>query len=265
MGSYGQFCPVAKALELLDERWTLLVIRELLSGSRHFNELRRGVPRMSPALLSKRLQRLIRAGVVERHMDGNRVVYVLTPSGEDLRPIVTHLGNWGVRWVPELGDEDFDPHLLMWDMRRQVRLDEVPPGRTVMMFRFTGLPRSSSVWWMVIRPDDVDLCDFDPGFPVDITLEGALPSLVRVWRGDLSWRDVLRSGELTLAGPARLRRAVPAWLGQGSFAAVERPRDAGEQVIGHSGHRVASPGVRARGRTGKDRDHDRAAARAARH
>ena len=103
---YGQFCPVAKAMELLDERWTLLVVRELMMGSRHFNALRRGVPRMSPALLSKRLQTLVRAGVVERWEDGNRVTYQLTEAGKELEPIVEALGRWGTRWIPELGDED---------------------------------------------------------------------------------------------------------------------------------------------------------------
>lgn len=129
-GSYGQFCPVAKAMELLDERWTLLVVRELMQGSQRFNDLRRGVPQMSPALLSKRLKTLSRAGVVERHDDGTRVSYRLSPAGRELVPIVELIGQWGLRWVPELGDEDLDPHLLLWDMHRRVDLTQVPDGRT---------------------------------------------------------------------------------------------------------------------------------------
>src|SRR4051812_39753807 len=109
--SYHQFCPVAKAMELLDERWTLLVIRELAAGSEHFNDLRRGLPRMSPTLLSKRLQQLSRAGLVERHADGTDVRYVLAPAGRELEPIVAALGMWGMRWVGELGDADLDPKL----------------------------------------------------------------------------------------------------------------------------------------------------------
>ena len=120
MSSYGQFCPVAKAMEVLDERWTLLVVRELLMGSRHFNELRRGNPKMSPALLSKRLRRLERAGVVRRVLDGGRISYELTESGLELRPLVDALGAWGARWVGELGEEDLDPHLLMFDVRRTI-------------------------------------------------------------------------------------------------------------------------------------------------
>ncbi len=141
---YGQFCPVAKAMELLDERWTLLIIRELMMGSQHFNALRRGVPRMSPALLSKRLQTLVRAGVVERWEDGNRVTYRLTESGKELEPIVVALGQWGIRWISELGDEDLDPHLLLWDIRRGIDTEAVPDGRTVIGFVFPddapGLP-----------------------------------------------------------------------------------------------------------------------------
>jgi len=117
MSGYGQFCPVAKAMELLDERWTMLVVRELLLGSRHFNDLRRGVPKMSPALLSKRLKSLTRAGVVEREEIDGRTTYSLTECGKELADVVEALGAWGVRWIGELGEEDLDPHLLMWDMR----------------------------------------------------------------------------------------------------------------------------------------------------
>ncbi|HEU0240253.1 MAG TPA: helix-turn-helix domain-containing protein [Micromonosporaceae bacterium] len=107
--SYHQFCPVAKAMELLDERWTLLLVRELMSGSEHFNDLRRGLPRMSPTLLSKRLQQLARAGVVDRFADGDDVRYVLSPAGAELRPVVEALGAWGVRWIGEIGEQDLDP------------------------------------------------------------------------------------------------------------------------------------------------------------
>src|SRR5690349_8837069 len=125
MPSYGQFCPVAKAMEVLDERWTLLIVRELLLGSTRFNELRRGLPKMSPALLSKRLRALERAGVVARSADeGGRSSYALTESGRELQPIVEALGVWGVRWIPEIGQADLDPHLLMWDVRRTVPVDK---------------------------------------------------------------------------------------------------------------------------------------------
>ena len=120
-------------MELLDERWTLLVVRELVTGSQHFNALRRGLPRMSPSLLSKRLQQLTRAGVIERTEDGR---YVLTTAGEELRPVVEALGGWGVRWIGELGDADLDPQLLLWDMHRNVDHAAVPPTQTVVRFHF---------------------------------------------------------------------------------------------------------------------------------
>ena len=223
MSTYGQFCPVAKAMELLDERWTMLVVRELLEGSRHFNELRRGVPRMSPALLSTRLRTLVRAGVVERYEDGNRISYSLTPAGKELRPIVESVGQWGIRWIPSLGDVDLDPHLLMWDIHRNVDLHAVPPGRTVLQFTFRDVSAAARHWWLVITPDGVDLCDYDPGQPVSATIETELRTLTLFWRGDLSWPRALKSGSLQLHGPARIRRAIPHWLKRSAFAPVPRP------------------------------------------
>ncbi|HEX7172807.1 MAG TPA: helix-turn-helix domain-containing protein [Candidatus Limnocylindria bacterium] len=223
MSRYGQFCPVAKAMELLDERWTMLVVRELLEGSRSFNALRRGVPRMSPALLSTRLQSLARAGVIDRHEDGGRVSYTLTPAGRELQPIVEAIGRWGIRWIPDLGDDDLDPHLLMWDIHRNVDLGEVPPGRTILRFTFRDVAGSGRDWWLVIKADGVDLCDFDPGGEVAVTVDADLRTLSRLWRGDYTWPQALRSGLLRLDGPTQVRRAVPRWLKLSAFAPVPRP------------------------------------------
>ncbi|HET6391855.1 MAG TPA: helix-turn-helix domain-containing protein [Blastococcus sp.] len=225
---YGQFCPVAKAMELLDERWTLLVVRELMMGSRHFNALRRGVPRMSPALLSKRLQTLVRAGVVERWEDANRVTYRLTEAGRELEPIVEALGRWGIRWIPELGDADLDPHLLLWDMHRNVDREAVPDGRTAIAFVFPGLPGAPR-WWIVITDDGVDLCDVEPGFPERVTVEADLRALTRLWRGDVDWTTALRSGDLVLRGEPQACRALPRWLKLTSLALTPRP--AGRDVV----------------------------------
>jgi DNA-binding HxlR family transcriptional regulator len=222
MAGYGQFCPVAKARELLDERWTMLVIRELLCGSRHFNALRRGVPRMSPTLLSARLRTLVRAGVVERYDEGRQVTYTLTPAGEELRPIVEALGRWGLRWVPELGDEDLDPHLLMWDLHRNVDVTAVPSGRTVLHFSFSDVAREERNWWVVITPDDVDLCRFDPGHPVTASVETDLRTLTRVWRGELTWAQSQRSGDLRVTGPSHVARNLPRWLPKETILATPR-------------------------------------------
>lgn len=226
MTGYGQFCPIAKTMEVLDERWTVLIVRELLCGSHHFNELRRGVPKMSPALLSKRLRTLVRAGIVMRLDEGNRVRYELTPGGRELEPIVMALGEWGVRWRTQLGDEDLDPHLLMWDVHRNLDLGAMPDGRTVLGFVFPEVASSTRRWWVVVEPRRsgaraVDLCDADPGYDVAVTVVGPLRLLTELWRGDVTWPAALRQG-LDLQGPPDARRALPHWLRLSRFAAVPR-------------------------------------------
>jgi DNA-binding HxlR family transcriptional regulator len=221
--SYHQFCPVSKAMELLDERWTMLVVRELVCGSEHFNELRRGLPRMSPTLLSRRLHELVRAGVVDRQVEGNDVRYVLTQAGHELRTVVEALGAWGIRWIGELGDGDLDPKLLMWDMHRHIDKDAIPDGRTVVQFRFPDAPSDARDWWLVITRGEVDVCDVDPGHAVSVTVTASLRSMVNLWRGDLSWSNALRAGAVEVHGPEGLRRAVPGWFTLSSFAAVPRP------------------------------------------
>lgn len=214
---------MAKAMEVLDERWTLLIVRELLLGSSHFNDLRRGVPKMSPALLSKRLKTLSRAGVVVRNDIDGRTSYSLTPCGQELAEVVQALNAWGVRWVGELGEDDLDPHLLMWDMRRTVPIDAWPRARTVVEFRLAGVAAKASRWWLVVAEGQADVCDFDPGFDVTATVDTTLRALTEVWRGDNSWSRALLEGEISVAGPTDVRRLLPAWLGQGRTAGIARP------------------------------------------
>ena len=223
MASYGQFCPVAKAMEILDERWTLLIVRELLMGSTRFSELRRGVPKMSPALLSRRLRELARAGVVERHVDGSSVSYRLTRSGRELYDVVRALAVWGVRWVGELGEQDLDPHLLLWDMHRTMPTDRWPPGRTVLAIHFTDVEPKQARWWLVVGDDGVDVCSADPGFEVAVSMDTSLRVLTGLWRGDRTWPAVLAAGTVRLSGSAPLRRTLPELIGRSTFAAVPRP------------------------------------------
>lgn len=218
MTACGQFCPVAKAMEVLDERWTLLIVREMLLGSQHYNDLRRGVPKMSPALLSKRLRSLERVGVVHREAHGGHTTYSLTQAGMELRPLVESLSSWGMRWISDLGDEDLDPHLLMWDIQRTVRIDEWPRTRTTLAVRLNDVEGKPAYWWIVASGDSLEICDFDPGFDVAATLSGGLRTLIRVWRGDVSWAAALGSGDLVIAGSTEVQRAVPRWLGQSIFA-----------------------------------------------
>lgn len=218
MTAYGQFCPVAKAMEVIDERWTLLIVREMLLGSTHYNELRRGVPKMSPALLSKRLRSLERAGIVHRTAVGGHTSYGLSQAGMELRPLVESLSAWGMRWISDLGDADLDPHLLMWDIQRTVRVEEWPRTRTTLEVCLRDPQGKITSWWIVASGTSVDVCDFDPGYEVAGTLSGVLRTLVKVWRGDVSWEAALGSGELLVSGPAEVRRAVPRWLGHSNFA-----------------------------------------------
>lgn len=228
--SYQQFCPVAKAMELLDERWTMLVIRELACGSERFNDLRRGLPRMSPALLSRRLHQLTTAGIVDRHATGTDVRYTLTRAGRELRPIIEALGVWGTRWIGELGDPDLDPKLLLWDMHRNVNHTEIPDGRSVVQFSFADVPTSTRDWWLVITRQDADVCDVDPGFPVDVTVSITLRRMIEIWRGDVSWAGALRAGTMELHGPTTLQRAFPRWFTLSRFAAVPRPVNADQAL-----------------------------------
>ena len=223
MSTYGQFCPVAKAMELLDERWTLLVVRELLEGSAHFNDLRRGVPKMSPALLSKRLKSLARAGVVDRAEIDGRTTYSLTRCGQELAAVVEALGAWGVRWISELGEKDLDPHLLMWDIQRHIPIDSWPRARTTVAFHLAGVAPKASHWWLVVAEGRCDVCDFDPGYDVTATVAASLRALTEIWRGDISWSRALLDGSVAISGAADARRSVPTWLGQSKLAVVPRP------------------------------------------
>ncbi len=222
MTSYGQFCPVAKAMEVLDERWTLLILREMLAGSSHFNDLRRGNPKMSPTLLSKRLRTLERAGVVQRVVEDGRTRYTLTECGEELRDVVDALGAWGVRWIGQLGEEDLDPHLLMWDMRRTVPVEQWPDGRTVVAFEFVDVMPKAAHWWLCVSRGEADICDYDPGFNVAATVTTSLRTLTEVWRGDISWHQAIKDERLGLTGSSTAVRSVPGWLGQMQLASVPR-------------------------------------------
>ncbi len=222
MSTYGQFCPVARAMELLDQRWTLLVIRELIAGSRHFNDLHRGVPRMSTALLTKRLRTLVRAGLVERREDRNRVIYELTGAGQELAPVVEALGTWGTRWMPELGEEHLDPHLLLWDLHRNLELEAMPEGRTVLAFHLHDARPDARDWWVVATDDEVDLCDVDPGFEITARIEASLEALTRVWVGEMPWDRAVRSGSIRTIAPDHVRDQVPHWLKLSAYADVPR-------------------------------------------
>jgi len=225
MPTYGQFCPVAKAAEIIAERWTPLILRELLLGSRRFNELESGLPHISRALLVSRLRALERAGVVARRPGLGRrgLEYHLTPAGEALRPVIDLLGEWGQRWAnQDIRSGDIDPGLLMWDMRRRINRDQLPPRRVVVQFDFRGAYIES--WWLVLEPGEVSVCLEPPGFDLDLLVTADTLSLHRVWIGRLSLAGALRNDLIQLDGPIELVHAFPHWLALSSFAHIPPAR-----------------------------------------
>ncbi len=223
---YGQFCPIALATEILAERWTPLVIRELLMGSFRFNDLQRGVPRMSSSLLAQRLRDLQFAGIVERRR-GERGVweYHLTPAGRELFPVVEKMGAWAQRWLRHkmLETPNLDPDLLMWDIRRTV-LDDARPGgrRYVAAFHLSGVPSNRQRYWLVFEPGHVDLCYKDPGFEVDLFITTSLRVLTQVWLGHVSVDAVMREDALRLDGARRDVAAFRKWFALSLFAPAGR-------------------------------------------
>jgi DNA-binding HxlR family transcriptional regulator len=219
--SYGQFCPVAQAAEVLTERWTLLVLRELLMGSSRFNEIQRGVPRMSSSLLSKRLRELERSDLLTREpLKGERgYAYRLTPAGEALGPLVVSLGTWSRDWLKrEISAEEADPPLLMWDLRRSVKLDELPQDQVVVFFRFRDAEEGKRAWWLVAHASNADLCFSDPGFGVDLQIDAETRAMAEVWVGKQELGAALRAKTLRVTGPEHLVRSLPDWLGFSTFA-----------------------------------------------
>jgi DNA-binding HxlR family transcriptional regulator len=217
MTGYGQFCPVARACQALTDRWTPLVLRELLSGSRHFNDLRRGVPLMSRSLLATRLRQLEEDGIIYSmpKPDGKGRDYLLTPAGEKARPIIEQLALWGDQWLKApLKPEELDASLLMWDVHRSLDLAEAAVGRVVVKFMLRGVPRrATAAWWMIVARPAVDLCITDPGHEVDITVRADLATLTRFWVGEASWTEAVRDGRVEVEGHRDRVRALASWLG----------------------------------------------------
>src|SRR5262245_56318208 len=225
---YGQYCPIAKALELLAERWTLLIVRELLMGSQRFNELRRGVPLMAPSVMSHRLKLLTDHGIVvrEREHDGRAYGYRLPAAGEELRPLIVQLGTWGQRWSrSRMAQHDLDASLLMWDIRRNIKTEALP-AQAVLFFEFPDAKRGMKHWWLVVENGEVDLCLEDPGREVDIALTCDLRAMTQIWMGDISLTQARAQGLLKVVGAAALVRGLGKWLGPSPFAHVQPARAA---------------------------------------
>ena len=225
-GSYRQFCPVAMAAEVLCTRWTVVLLRELMAGSTRFNDLRRGVPRMSPALLSQRLKELETAGIVCRQplpTEPGVFEYRLTAAGHELEPVIEAFGVWGQRWVAaELSLQHLDVSLLMWDMRRNIAPISMPRDKCTVQFVYPELRAGHDSWWLTIDGPDVDLCRVDPGYDVDLYVESTLRSMTAVWMGHATLKAEIEAGNITLTGDRAIARSIHDWLGLNVFAREAR-------------------------------------------
>jgi DNA-binding HxlR family transcriptional regulator len=213
MYRYGQYCPVARAAEIVADRWTVLIIRELLADVTHFNELERGLPHMSRSLLAERLRRLQRVGIVERRASkrGKWSEYRLTAAGRELQRVIDVLGEWGARWA--FGDprpDELDPIVLLWWMRRRVDFDRIPRRRVVLQFEFRGAIKRT--YWLLIEPTDASVCLKNPGFEIDLVVSADIWAFYRVWLGRSTLAEALRREQIQLDGTPGDVRAFPHWF-----------------------------------------------------
>jgi DNA-binding HxlR family transcriptional regulator len=222
MRSYAQYCPVAKGSEILGDRWTLLIVREMLGGASGFNELQRGLPGISRSVLTERLRSLERAEIVERRTGpkGRTLEYRLTPAGRDLEPVVQAIGEWGATWAfTDPRPEELDPDLLIVWMARHVDREQLPAERTVIQFDFRD---PSKRYWMVLEPADVSVCLQHPGFDVDLEVRVDTATLYRVYLGRAELGGAMRAGKLTLNGPRVLQRGFGRWFAWSAFSPASR-------------------------------------------
>src|SRR5882672_2724729 len=225
-GTYGQFCPVALTCELLAEKWTPLVVRELIMGSRRFADIHRGVPQMSPTMLTRRLRELERAEVIVRRLSkDSKIEYQLTHAGQALGPIVMDFATWGRRFAKlRLRPGEVDPAYLLWELRRWMDVSALPRGRSVILFRFPDASPRRRNWWLVATDGDVEICLQSPGYDVDLTVDGDTATMARLWRGDVTAAHAVSSGKIRLDGSAVLARSFGRWVG---ITMMARPRKTG--------------------------------------
>jgi DNA-binding HxlR family transcriptional regulator len=222
---YGQYCPVARAAELLADRWTVLIIRELLADITNFNDLERGLPGISRTLLAERLRRLVRSGVVERHSAsrGLRIDYRVTTAGRELQQLIDLLGTWGARWA--FGDpqqNELDPGVLLWWMRRRVCLDQMPRSRIVIEFEFRGVPSKKHFWLVIESSAGASICLHNPGFDIDVIVVADVAVFYRVWLGHMPFAEAVRRGDLRLDGTPADIRSFPSWFAWSPMEATVR-------------------------------------------
>jgi DNA-binding HxlR family transcriptional regulator len=213
---YGQFCPIAKAAEVVATRWTPLILRELMASNRTFNDIHRGVPLISKAVLATRLQELEYQGVIERRVrDGSHPEYWLTPAGEALRNVVSALGHWGLQHAREaILPTDLDPTYLVWGFRKRAILDALPERKVVIRFEFSGVPANRTkfrILWLILERSGADVCLKDPGYEIDLIFRGNIADFVRVYLGHALWRE-MKGKRISVEGDAKLVNQAPSWI-----------------------------------------------------
>lgn len=230
---YGQYCPLSLATELLCQRWTVLVVSRLIDGFSRFNDIHRGVPRMSPTLLSQRLAELESAGIVEpgKAAKGKPREYRITQAGRELEPLVDMLAVWGQRWARDMTLEDLDPGFLVWSMHLRMNAEAMPPGRTVLEFKFTGAPTDFKQFWIVNKSGTIEMCLKDPGLDVDLLVTSDLRLFVEAWRGFRDLRSEIKARRIRLLGEAELKRQFPDWLQLSALAPYDRQRAGRERKL----------------------------------
>jgi len=224
---YGQFCPIAKSSEIIGEKWTVLIIRELLMGSSRFNELQRGLSLISPTLLSKRLDTLVNHGLIlKRKISGQKgFEYLATDSCKELLPIILSLGEWGMRWArSNLTEKDYDVELLMTYLTRSIVPEKLPGNESVIRFKFIDIKEYPD-WWMVVKDRDIDLCVSDPGKEIDVYFTSSVKTMADIWMGEITYKKAIRDGDLKLVGDKVLTNNITAWMSNSVFSDLTSARE----------------------------------------
>lgn len=217
---YGQFCPIAKASEIIGDKWTILIIREILMGGRRFSDLQRGLGTISPTLLSRRLSELEERGMlIRKKVQGQKGhEYFPTESCKELLPIFVSLGDWGMRWArTNLTAKDYDVELLMLYLQRSIAPDKLPDSETIVQFTFTDMEEKAN-WWLVVKDGEVDTCDKNPGKDVDIYFSTTVRTMIDIWTGALSYKAATSSDRISIVGPRAFTRNVAIWMNNSVFS-----------------------------------------------
>ena len=231
--TYGQYCPVALASEILGERWTILIILALCDGCSRFNRLQRALPRISASTLAQRLRSLEESRIISKKesVDGGTFDYQLTDSGEELVPIVMDIGHWGQRWARDLEVEDLDPRHLIWSVHLRLNLDAMPSGRTTIQFEFTDVRQIDRFYWIVVNERKVDVCLKHPGHEPDVCVASEIHRFIDAWRGFRSLEQEVKSGRIKVSGRPEMRKAFTGWLLLSAVAHVSRQRQGRERTM----------------------------------